>query len=58
MNALLLYIGHVFARPLLPFSWQPLASTHAAHLSMNLTAAAVWILIAFVLYRKRLFFTL
>lgn len=58
MNAMLLYVGHVFAKPLLPFSWEPLPSTHAAHLAMNGIAATIWLFISWVLYRKKFFVTL
>lgn len=58
MNAVVLYVGHMMARPLLPFSWSPISSTHCVHLAMNTSASALWILISWILYRKRLFLTL
>jgi len=58
MNSILLYVGHILARPLLPFSWSPVSSTHGAHFAMHATGTAVWILLSWILYRKRIFLTL
>ena len=58
MNAILLYVGHVLAKPMLPFTWSPLSPTHGAHYAMNITSVIIWIIVAWILYRFKVFLTL
>ncbi len=58
MNAILLYVGHVLAKPMLPFTWSPLSPTHGAHYAMNVTSVIIWIMVAWILYRFKVFLTL
>lgn len=58
MNAMVLYVGHIVARPMLPFSWTPWSTTHAALWTVNVVSVCVWIGVSWLLYRRRFFITL
>ncbi|NXP15983.1 HGNAT acetyltransferase, partial [Thinocorus orbignyianus] len=56
MNSILVYIGHEVFENYFPFKWKMRDSqSHAEHLTQNLTAMTLWVLISYVLYRKRIF---
>ncbi|NXA56463.1 HGNAT acetyltransferase, partial [Nothocercus julius] len=56
MNSILVYIGHEVFENYFPFKWKMQDSqSHAEHLIQNLTATSLWVLISYVLYRKRIF---
>ncbi|NWX91701.1 HGNAT acetyltransferase, partial [Nothoprocta pentlandii] len=56
MNSILVYIGHEVFENYFPFKWKMQDSqSHAEHLIQNLTATTLWVLISYVLYRKRIF---
>ncbi|KAG0726623.1 Heparan-alpha-glucosaminide N-acetyltransferase [Chionoecetes opilio] len=57
MNSIALYVGHEICGGLVPFSWQPVGQHHANHLIMNLWATSLWVVIAYVLHRKKLYFS-
>ncbi|KAL0274548.1 UNVERIFIED_CONTAM: hypothetical protein PYX00_002650 [Menopon gallinae] len=54
MNALVLYVGHDILKKFLPWYWKPYSQTHMELLAMNITATAIWLLIAFILYRHNI----
>lgn len=58
MNSILLYCGHSVGYSLFPFHFisGPMR-THAAKLPEALWGSCLWVIIAFVLYRKRVFIT-
>jgi len=58
MNSILLYMGHEICHDFFPFSWKPYTNSHAELLGMNLWGTALWVLIAFVLFKKRIFLAL
>lgn len=55
MNSILLYVGHELAKGKFPWSWQPYYHTHAELLAMDLWGTCLWLLIAFILYKKDIF---
>lgn len=55
MNAILLYVGHEVCEEFFPFSWVPFTQSHAELLAMNLWGTSLWIIVAYVLYRKQIF---
>ncbi|NWI62509.1 HGNAT acetyltransferase, partial [Todus mexicanus] len=56
MNSILVYIGHKVFENYFPFKWKMQDSqSHAEHLTQNLTATTLWVVISYVLYRKRIF---
>ncbi|XP_053920700.1 heparan-alpha-glucosaminide N-acetyltransferase isoform X2 [Cuculus canorus] len=56
MNSILVYIGHEVFANYFPFKWKMQDSqSHAEHLAQNLTATTLWVIISYVLYRKRIF---
>ncbi|XP_051940558.1 heparan-alpha-glucosaminide N-acetyltransferase isoform X1 [Hippocampus zosterae] len=56
MNSILVYVGHEVFEDYFPFRWR-MANTqsHAEHLTQNLVAVSCWVLISYVLYRKKIF---
>nr|Q3UDW8.2 RecName: Full=Heparan-alpha-glucosaminide N-acetyltransferase; AltName: Full=Transmembrane protein 76 [Mus musculus] len=56
MNSILVYVGHEVLENYFPFQWK-LADeqSHKEHLIQNIVATALWVLIAYVLYKKKLF---
>jgi len=58
MNSILLYCGHQVGYNLFPFHFMYGAMrTHAAKLPEAMWGASLWMIIAFVLYRKKVFVT-
>lgn len=57
MNSVVIYIGHEVTKQMFPWSWQPYYHTHEEYLAMNLWGTTLWMLIAFVLYKKGVFIT-
>ncbi|XP_027577494.1 heparan-alpha-glucosaminide N-acetyltransferase isoform X1 [Pipra filicauda] len=56
MNSILVYIGHEVFENYFPFKWKMQDSqSHAEHLTQNLTATTLWVLISYLLYRRRIF---
>ncbi|XP_063776045.1 heparan-alpha-glucosaminide N-acetyltransferase isoform X2 [Pseudophryne corroboree] len=56
MNSILVYVGHEVFENYFPFKWKMQDSqSHAQHLTQNLVATSIWVLIAYILYRKRIF---
>uniref|UniRef100_A0A3P8Y0A1 Heparan-alpha-glucosaminide N-acetyltransferase catalytic domain-containing protein n=1 Tax=Esox lucius TaxID=8010 RepID=A0A3P8Y0A1_ESOLU len=56
MNSILVYVGHEVLEEYFPFRWRMANSqSHAEHLTQNLLATSCWVLISFVLYRKKIF---
>ncbi|RMC13936.1 hypothetical protein DUI87_09019 [Hirundo rustica rustica] len=56
MNSILVYIGHQVFANYFPFKWKMQDSqSHAEHLTQNLIATTLWVIISYILYRKRIF---
>ncbi|XP_060772778.1 heparan-alpha-glucosaminide N-acetyltransferase-like [Neoarius graeffei] len=56
MNSILVYVGHEVFQDYFPFRWKMRNSqSHAEHLTQNLLATCVWVLISYILYRKKIF---
>ncbi|XP_060917218.1 heparan-alpha-glucosaminide N-acetyltransferase [Labrus mixtus] len=56
MNSILVYVGHEVFEEYFPFRWRMVNSqSHAEHLTQNLLATSCWVLISYLLYRKRIF---
>nr|XP_026647760.1 heparan-alpha-glucosaminide N-acetyltransferase isoform X2 [Zonotrichia albicollis] len=56
MNSILVYTGHQVFANYFPFKWKMQDSqSHAEHLTQNLTATTLWVIISYILYRKRIF---
>ncbi|XP_071598824.1 heparan-alpha-glucosaminide N-acetyltransferase [Heliangelus exortis] len=56
MNSILVYIGHEIFENYFPFKWKMQDSqSHAEHLTQNLTATTLWVIISYLLYRKKIF---
>uniref|UniRef100_A0A8C1E393 Heparan-alpha-glucosaminide N-acetyltransferase n=1 Tax=Cyprinus carpio carpio TaxID=630221 RepID=A0A8C1E393_CYPCA len=56
MNSILVYVGHEVFEEYFPFRWKMANSqSHAEHLAQNLVATSVWVIIAYLLYRKKIF---
>ncbi|XP_072261386.1 heparan-alpha-glucosaminide N-acetyltransferase [Pyxicephalus adspersus] len=56
MNSILVYVGHEIFENYFPFKWKMQDSqSHAQHLTQNLVATSIWVLIAYILYRKKIF---
>ncbi|KFO07002.1 Heparan-alpha-glucosaminide N-acetyltransferase, partial [Balearica regulorum gibbericeps] len=56
MNSILIYIGHEVFENYFPFKWKMQDSqSHAEHLTQNLTATTLWVIISYLLYRRRIF---
>ncbi|KFQ34862.1 Heparan-alpha-glucosaminide N-acetyltransferase, partial [Merops nubicus] len=56
MNSILVYIGHGVFQNYFPFKWKMQDSqSHAEHLTQNLTATTLWVIISYLLYRRRIF---
>ncbi|GAB1301766.1 Heparan-alpha-glucosaminide N-acetyltransferase [Apodemus speciosus] len=56
MNSILVYVGHEVFEDYFPFQWK-LADeqSHREHLIQNVVATALWVLIAYILYKKKVF---
>ncbi|XP_057553051.1 heparan-alpha-glucosaminide N-acetyltransferase [Hippopotamus amphibius kiboko] len=56
MNSILVYVGHEVFADYFPFRWRLRdAQSHAEHLVQNTVATALWVLIAYILYKKKVF---
>uniref|UniRef100_A0A8C3TU09 Heparan-alpha-glucosaminide N-acetyltransferase n=1 Tax=Catharus ustulatus TaxID=91951 RepID=A0A8C3TU09_CATUS len=56
MNSILVYIGHQVFANYFPFKWKMQDSqSHAEHLTQNLTATTLWVIISYIFYRRRVF---
>ncbi|KTF89251.1 hypothetical protein cypCar_00004673 [Cyprinus carpio] len=56
MNSILVYVGHEVFEEYFPFRWKMANSqSHAEHLAQNLVATSIWVIIAYLLYRKKIF---
>ncbi|XP_051474433.1 heparan-alpha-glucosaminide N-acetyltransferase isoform X3 [Apus apus] len=56
MNSILVYIGHEVFENYFPFKWKMQDSqSHAEHLTQNLTATTLWVIISYLLYRRKIF---
>ncbi|XP_047433945.1 heparan-alpha-glucosaminide N-acetyltransferase isoform X2 [Mugil cephalus] len=56
MNSILVYVGHEVFEDYFPFRWRMVNSqSHVEHLIQNLLATSCWVLISYVLYRKKIF---
>ncbi|XP_054999712.1 heparan-alpha-glucosaminide N-acetyltransferase [Sorex araneus] len=56
MNSILVYVGHEVFANYFPFQWKLEDSqSHREHLTQNIVATAVWVLIAYALYKKKIF---
>ncbi len=58
MNSIVLYVGHELFRGYFPFAWKPYSKGHAERLVMNLWATFLWLLIALILKRFKVFIAL
>ncbi|XP_058495659.1 heparan-alpha-glucosaminide N-acetyltransferase [Solea solea] len=55
-NSILVYVGHEVFEEYFPFRWRMANSqSHAEHLTQNLVATSCWVIISYVLYRKKIF---
>ncbi|XP_055517698.1 heparan-alpha-glucosaminide N-acetyltransferase [Leucoraja erinacea] len=55
MNSIFVYVGHSILGGYFPFSWEMNWNTHAERLLQDLVGTAIWVFIAFLLFRKRFF---
>lgn len=56
MNSILVYVGHEVFENYFPFQWKLQDNqSHKEHLTQNIVATAIWVLIAYVLYKKKVF---
>ncbi|XP_036155926.1 heparan-alpha-glucosaminide N-acetyltransferase isoform X2 [Myotis myotis] len=56
MNSILVYVGHEVFKNYFPFQWRLQDNqSHKEHLIQNIVATALWVLIAYILYRKKVF---
>ncbi|XP_030740520.1 heparan-alpha-glucosaminide N-acetyltransferase [Echinops telfairi] len=56
MNSILVYVGHEVFQNYFPFQWKLGDNqSHREHLTQNLVATALWVFIAYVLYKKKVF---
>uniref|UniRef100_A0A2K5QNH3 Heparan-alpha-glucosaminide N-acetyltransferase catalytic domain-containing protein n=1 Tax=Cebus imitator TaxID=2715852 RepID=A0A2K5QNH3_CEBIM len=56
MNSILVYVGHEVFENYFPFQWKLEDNqSHREHLTQNIVATALWVLIAYILYRKKIF---
>lgn len=59
MNAILMYIGHVLTHQMLPWHWRiGLMNTHFMLLAKALWNTCMWMVIAYELYRRKIFYTI
>ncbi|XP_048186303.1 heparan-alpha-glucosaminide N-acetyltransferase isoform X2 [Perognathus longimembris pacificus] len=56
MNSILVYVGHEVFANYFPFQWKlEDKESHKEHLTQNIVATAFWVLIAYILYKKKIF---
>ncbi|XP_051168988.1 heparan-alpha-glucosaminide N-acetyltransferase-like isoform X2 [Leptopilina boulardi] len=59
MNALVMYIGHMVCYKIFPFHWKfGKMKTHELLLAESFWCVGLWIVIAYVLYKRKIFITL
>ncbi|XP_052751561.1 heparan-alpha-glucosaminide N-acetyltransferase [Galleria mellonella] len=59
LNAIALYVGHSVCAHLFPFHWRiPVMRTHGIHLVEAVWGTALWVIIAHVMAKKKVFITL
>uniref|UniRef100_A0A914E6G0 Uncharacterized protein n=1 Tax=Acrobeloides nanus TaxID=290746 RepID=A0A914E6G0_9BILA len=58
MNSILLYVGSELGSALVPWNVYINSSSHIPHLALNLWTATLWLIIAIVLAKKKIFWTL
>ncbi|KAK7864612.1 hypothetical protein R5R35_003200 [Gryllus longicercus] len=58
MNPLILYVGHELAKNKFPWSWEPYYHTHTEFLAMDVWGTCLWLLIAFILFKKDIFLSI
>lgn len=51
-NSIFLYMGHYFTMHAFPWAWEIIHPTHASLLAMNIWTTAIWVLIAYGLYKQ------
>ncbi|CAN7937080.1 unnamed protein product [Ixodes hexagonus] len=54
MNSIAVYVGHSLVGGMFPWSWK-CYETHWCYLFMNLWGTSLWVLAAFIMYRKGVF---
>ncbi|XP_042214151.1 heparan-alpha-glucosaminide N-acetyltransferase-like [Homarus americanus] len=55
MNAILLYVGHEVCNGLFPWFWEPVKQYHAYFLLMNLWGTSIWVIVAYLCHRRKLY---
>lgn len=56
MNSILVYVGHEVFENYFPFKWKLHdTQSHSEHLTQDLIATSLWVIISYILYRKRIF---
>ncbi|XP_058036438.1 heparan-alpha-glucosaminide N-acetyltransferase isoform X2 [Ahaetulla prasina] len=56
MNSILVYVGHEIFENYFPFKWKLHdTQSHSEHLTQDLIATSLWVIISYILYRKRIF---
>ncbi|XP_014448227.1 heparan-alpha-glucosaminide N-acetyltransferase [Tupaia chinensis] len=56
MNSILVYVGHEVFQNYFPFQWRLEDNqSHKEHLTQNIVATVLWVLIAYILYKKKIF---
>ncbi|XP_041485247.1 heparan-alpha-glucosaminide N-acetyltransferase-like isoform X2 [Lytechinus variegatus] len=58
MNSILLYIGSEIMHPYLPFSWVPFVGNHTEYIILAAWSGFLWLAIAYLCYRKKIFLKL
>ncbi|XP_053600577.1 heparan-alpha-glucosaminide N-acetyltransferase [Plodia interpunctella] len=59
LNAIALYVGHSVCAHLFPFHWRiPMMRTHAIRLAEAVWGTALWVIIAHIMAKKKVFITL
>lgn len=59
LNAIALYIGHSLCAHLFPFHWRvPYMRTHTLRLVEAVWGTALWVIIAHIMAKKKVFITL
>lgn len=58
MNPIVLYVGHELATDKFPWSWQPYFHTHTEYLAMDIWGTCLWLLIAFILFKKDIYLSI
>ncbi|XP_032091205.1 heparan-alpha-glucosaminide N-acetyltransferase isoform X1 [Thamnophis elegans] len=56
MNSILVYVGHEIFENYFPFKWKLHdTQSHSEHLTQDLIATSLWVIISYILYQKRIF---